>query len=598
MKNKLKVNAIISITLVLFLIFALFPISSNVLALTIKISVDQIGYYPNDPAKVAYIFGTTATTFLLKDTNNATVYSGNLSTRSDYNAVRIADFSSFITPGSYYINCDGANSLTFIIGDNLYDESFGKALRYFTYQREGDTTLNIEGTPTFIDDGKRSDNGQYIDVVGGWNDACDYRRWTVALGYGLMSLPTAYDRLDPDIDILNYNSIGKNSVSDLLDEAKWGATYFTKMIDTTTGMLYPYCGDDTYNYLTDGILGTADDRQVLVTRDPTDFQQKLFISYEACAGLSLIAKNYYTIDNTYANTLKDKALALWGYINSVEGPSDIVNTNTQLSFKIFGSINMYKMAMTFGLSQAQKDEYKARAISAATELLALQETVGATNGSITMRGFFYKKTGFGKTDADWNCYSGASEILALSYLYELFPTYGSASSWKTAVKMYINDFAKVFADINPYGYIPVDVVTTPQTYMTRQYGTSNFRYRYFADSTETTPFNWYIGNMGGQLSNAAALLYTADSSIMNGETVTIDNAKKMASRLLHITHGANPENKSFIRDVGQIQCGLYSFSGAGCPRPNLNIPGAVIAGNVGDANDNPTMTDDYQSLEH
>jgi hypothetical protein len=554
-----------------------------------RVSVDQLGYYPNDPAKIAYAFGTTAGTFYLKNTSNVTVYTGSNSIRTDFSDVRVCDFTSFTTPGRYYIQCDSTNSFTFTIGDNIYDEAFGKALRYFTYQREGNTELNIEGRPTFLDDGKRADNGAHLDVVGGWNDACDYRRWTYSLGIGLITLSQINNRFNLGLDILNYNAVGANGISDLLDEAKWGAGYFIKMIDPTTGMLYPYCGADDTDYLSDGILYNTDDRTIVVTRNPSDPQQKLYIQYEAMAGLAILAKDYYSIDLAYATTLKDKAVALWNYINSVEGPSDSVQGEQPWSFKLWGCANMYKLGVTFGFSQSLLDQYSARAISTAASLLSLQQTTFG-GGQTSIRGYFNADVGYDGTKANIQSFAGTITLLALIHLYELFPTHANAPGWKNALVMYINEFAKPFADRNPYGYIPTLVTYTAPTYYTRQFGTSSLRYRYFQTNTDS----WYVGNMGGLLNKAAAFLHAADSTALALDTITKNNCKKMASQIVHIVHGANPEAKSFIRDVGQAQTGYYPYG----PRPNLDIPGALTGGNVGDSNDNPTLVNDYNSQEY
>ena len=570
-----------------------------------QISVDQVGYYPQDPAKVAYVFSanniewmrkfyplpTRVTAFDVRDAvTGRSVYTGTLQGGfQDYPEVNVADFSSVTQPGQYYITAAGVKSLSFRISNDLYDGAFYKAMRHFTYQREGDTTLNIEGYPTFLDDGKRSDNGTHRDVVGGWNDAGDVRRWTFCLGYGLLGLPTVQEIAQPDIDILAYNSIGSNGISDFLDEAKWGAVYFLKMQDEATGMLYPYCGADNTNYTTDNIIGTKDDREIVVIRDPGhNFHHKLFIQYEAAAGLAALSREYYPVDRAYAVELRHAAERMWRYIDTVE-PAEPIEASDELAFKIMAGVNMYRMATMQGLPDDARDTYGKRTLETTAKLLRLQQTE-YVGGQKLVRGWFRYAPGVFALAGGYPAYSSGFTLLSLVGLIDAFPTRPEALQCKQAVIMYIRDYLRPFAERNPFGYIPVELRNDDPDppYTMRRIKSSTIQYRYFMG-----PHLWRVGNNGGLLSHAAALLAAAHSPVLNMEPQLKLFSTRLASRYIHIIHGANPANKSFIRDVGQTQTPVY-YSRS---RDNLNIPGALIAGDAGDQWDMPAVVSNYQSLE-
>ena len=77
----------------------------------------------------------------------------------------------------------------------------------------------------YLDGARRRDNGQHVDVTGGWHDAGDLRKWmdvTMLSGIELLNLMRNIPDPAPD-DV---------SREQVLEEVRFGNTYFLKMQDT------------------------------------------------------------------------------------------------------------------------------------------------------------------------------------------------------------------------------------------------------------------------------------------------------------------------------------------------------------------------------
>ncbi len=98
----------------------------------------------------------------------------------------------------------------------------------------------------------RADNGQFLDVVGGWHDASDLLKWSSATLTGMAGLlGMATETRDPQ------------KLARLYEELSWGNRYFLKLQDPQ-GYFYSHgIGGDPVeqgNHFTDNLRGTLDDR--------------------------------------------------------------------------------------------------------------------------------------------------------------------------------------------------------------------------------------------------------------------------------------------------------------------------------------------------
>ncbi|WP_439882076.1 glycoside hydrolase family 9 protein [Pontibacter sp. MBLB2868] len=143
------------------------------------------------------------------------------------------NFTTFNTPGSYYLKAGAATSPVFRIDADVYKGAADFALRYMRQQRSGynpylqDSCHTSDGYTMY---GPMPDSTK-IDVSGGWHDASDYLQYATTSANATYHLLAAY-RDFPGVfsDQHQANGLkGTNGVADVLDEAKWGLTWLLKM---------------------------------------------------------------------------------------------------------------------------------------------------------------------------------------------------------------------------------------------------------------------------------------------------------------------------------------------------------------------------------
>ncbi|MEO7120894.1 MAG: glycoside hydrolase family 9 protein, partial [Ginsengibacter sp.] len=143
------------------------------------------------------------------------------------------NFSSFKTPGLYYIACGAARSPKFVIADNVYTGTADFGLRYMRQQRSGfnpflkDSCHTHDGYTMY---GPMPDT-TLINVWGGWHDATDYLQYVTTSANATYHLLAAYrDFSGVFSDKHMANGLdGSNGKADVLDEAKWGLDWLLKM---------------------------------------------------------------------------------------------------------------------------------------------------------------------------------------------------------------------------------------------------------------------------------------------------------------------------------------------------------------------------------
>jgi endoglucanase len=220
-----------------------------------RVAVNQVGYLPG-ARKIAVLSADRAemraSWSLVAAEGSAVVLSGETSPaqfdEASGDLVMQADFSAFSTPGTYQIIIDGATSVPFIIGADVYSQLRLDAARYFYLSRSG-----IDLEPTFAGEwarpaGHLSDDSltcysgtdadgvawpgcdYRLDARGGWYDAGDFGKYVVNGGIAVWTLMNLYERFPaayPD-GSLNIPESG-NGVPDILDEARWEVEFLLAM---------------------------------------------------------------------------------------------------------------------------------------------------------------------------------------------------------------------------------------------------------------------------------------------------------------------------------------------------------------------------------
>jgi len=159
-------------------------------------------------------------------------------------------FSSFKKPGKYYLQAGGVKSPQFEINDDVYKGSADFCLRYMRQQRSGfnpflkDSCHTHDGYTLYGEKAGIKDS-THIDVVGGWHDASDYLQYVTTSANATYHLLMAY-RDFPNVftdEKLANGLDGKNSLPDVLDEAKWGIDWLVKM-NPSANVMFNQLGDD------------------------------------------------------------------------------------------------------------------------------------------------------------------------------------------------------------------------------------------------------------------------------------------------------------------------------------------------------------------
>lgn len=243
------------------------------------IVVDQFGYRPGDEKlavvrdpQVGYDASesfTPGTSYALVDAASGaqllhaapSAWNGGATDPSSGDKAWWFDFSSVDTPGSYYVlDVDNqVRSDVFEISDTVYREVLKRAVRMLFYQRVGqakDPQWAGTGWADYVDHvgplqdhearsfSSRGDPATNKDLWGGWYDAGDlnkYTNWTAAYVIGLLR---GYAQ-NPSVWRDDYEiPESGNGIPDLLDEAKWGMDYLTRL-QQADGSLLSIVGEDS-----------------------------------------------------------------------------------------------------------------------------------------------------------------------------------------------------------------------------------------------------------------------------------------------------------------------------------------------------------------
>ena len=214
------------------------------------VTVNQLGYKPLSE-KVAIIPATAAQSiFHVRDAKtHAVVQRGGFLLKTSLMGEFLeGDFSALDEPGRYYVQAGDRRSVDFPIADRPYREAAAAALHILAGQRSGCAThLHEEAHMDVAWDAK---NGKHIDLVGGYFDAGDTRRFE----HNPMCQPKFHMgvyRLLPEDDPLR---------AKLLDETVWCFKIVEKHWRQFQGLITPTMNyGRRCNFLTDNKIGTPDD---------------------------------------------------------------------------------------------------------------------------------------------------------------------------------------------------------------------------------------------------------------------------------------------------------------------------------------------------
>ena len=239
-----------------------------------SILVDQLGYAQSGNKIAVFKGELLPDMFMIRDVDSGQrVYTGKIIRKGfDKEAgemISYGDFTSFRTPGTYYIEAAViGQSYSFEIAQNPYGSLFDAALKQYYYNRCG-LTLSSELAGDAAHNACHSKEAQMkdsasvkLDVSGGWHvDEMSNR--DVGTGCRTVNhLLLAYE-LYPEVfdDEVGIPESG-NGIPDILDEVKYEIDWLLKMQDAKSGAVYSAVGsvdNSTLGYLLyiDGITMDA-----------------------------------------------------------------------------------------------------------------------------------------------------------------------------------------------------------------------------------------------------------------------------------------------------------------------------------------------------
>ncbi len=240
------------------------------------IRMDQEGFYPHAP-KIVIVAGLPDKTpgfpkgkksfFVIRENSQDTVFHGELSeismSRNSSLATRIADFSSFNRPGTYFVGIpDCGRSFVFSISENVHHPSALSSLKAFYYQRASMTLVPAYAGKWSRPAGHPDDSviihpsaaslkrqaGSVISTPGGWYDAGDYNKYIVNSGISTATLLSAYEDFRTYFDTIRTHipSLPK-PIPDILNEALYNLRWMLSMQDPEDGGVYNKCTNAAFD---------------------------------------------------------------------------------------------------------------------------------------------------------------------------------------------------------------------------------------------------------------------------------------------------------------------------------------------------------------
>lgn len=260
------------------------------------ILVNQLGYM-TESAKVAIFRGEEIPEeFHVVDAESReVVYTGYPQERESGGAAPAdecyGDFSSFQTPGIYYIEASAfGRSYTFEIADNIYEDIYRESCKQYYYNRCGMTLTGEyagERSHNACHTGKavlRENSSESCDVSGGWHQDEKGQKDVLTAAKTMSVMLLSYELYGQSFsDDVGIPESG-NGIPDILDEVRYEAEWLLKMQDQTTGAVY----SGVTIYQQDG--GNSGKDADVYIEPATDEAEKAFAM--AMAKFSYLYQNY------------------------------------------------------------------------------------------------------------------------------------------------------------------------------------------------------------------------------------------------------------------------------------------------------------------
>ncbi len=331
----------------------------EVLGYQAPINVNQVGYR-TDSVKKAVIRGEGASDEfeVINADTKAVAYKGKLGdaiTNTNADEInRIADFSDLKESGKYYVKCGTLDdSYTFEISDNVYEKLIDDSVRMLYLQRCGEEIIDKDFGHKACHTSMATVYGtnNKIDVNGGWHDAGDFGRYTVAAAKAVADLMYAYDA-NPEMfsDNIGIPESG-NGIPDILDETKYELDWMLKMQADNGGVYHKVSCENFPGY----IMPTEEKGALIVTPISST------ATADFCASMAMASEFYKEYDKDFAAKCLNAAEKAWAFLEEnpnfiFKNPEDITTgdygDSTDKDERYWAAAQMYRATGDDKYSQA------------------------------------------------------------------------------------------------------------------------------------------------------------------------------------------------------------------------------------------------------
>ena len=536
------------------------------------ILVNHVGFVPS--AHKSFVIPkppqNAFTVLELKDTELTPVFQGQLEPGGEDLAPGwVGDFSSLQSEGIYQIRCGDLKSRYFVISADVYEVPMRTVFGYFPWQRCGDS-LTGWCAPCHLQDGRIAETGETVDLTGGWHQSGDLRKWTWGLNLGLLGLAQYALSQCPRWDS-----------GQIAEELRWGSDYYHRLMRPDGGLM------DTINLP----LGWGQREWYL--QDSSAPAQWNTVRTQA-----LVAIYFQGRDPTYARQCLQVAQRVWDHMTSPERPTEpyslpiVPPRGHDWMPWFFGGFYpgsaldwAHQLCAALAMHQATRaDTWLGEATRCANALVKLQIESDSKEDPATAC-FWEGPKGTTLANSYWYFWHTTGP-LGLCDLVKLLPDHRDAGSWMAAVTKIAEQYRRM-AQRNSWGLIPGfwragDVTATEQVDHNTPAGQRGRPWQPLTsrDATQAVPCYYsYFAGFVVNLDILSAALFLRRAGDLTDEPEYVD----LAQRQLDWVLGCNPLDSSTVEAVGSNQPhrGIY---GEFFP-PTPQIPGAVMTGLLGDAND-------------
>lgn len=248
---------------VFFIIVILLVLGLHYVVFSQNIRVNQVGYYATSQ-KLAAVPGNESGNYsIVNSQTGQSVFTGTLPGGSqNWSAsgenIKMVDFSTFTSVGSFYIKTNGETSQVFDIkASKVYENVLTWATKGFYLWRAstdiGSQYATFNGV-SYARPAGHADNsviihssaatqqrpsGTRVSAPRGWYDAGDYNLYVINAGVSVFMLAHAYELFPSYFSSLKLNiPESGNATPDLLDEIKWEMDWLLAMQDLDGGVYF------------------------------------------------------------------------------------------------------------------------------------------------------------------------------------------------------------------------------------------------------------------------------------------------------------------------------------------------------------------------